>query len=47
MGAIEDHKKFKQSSEQKNPLNPDGVKKEDISLSHIAIKTIKDNTSKK
>lgn len=47
MGIIEDNKKFKRTTEQKNPTNPDGVNKDDINEFDIDKKTIKDQQNKK
>lgn len=48
MGIIEDNKKFKRKTEQKNPVNPDGIaNKEDANEFDIDKKTIKDQQNKK
>lgn len=48
MGSIEDNKKFKRTTEQENPTNPDGVaNKEKANKFDIDKKTIKDQQNKK
>ncbi|MBA6154001.1 hypothetical protein [Gelidibacter maritimus] len=47
MGIIEENKKFKTSTEQKNPTNPTGDTKVDTNQFDIDKKTIKDQKSKK
>lgn len=47
MGIIEDKKKFKTTTDQKNPTNPDGVNRDQIKQFDIDKATIKKQESKK